>query len=283
MTFSEPLAATNFSFLRGASHPHEMVARAHALGMAGIGIADRNTVAGVVRAHMAWKELGGRESHFRLLVGARLAFADGTPDLAAYPMTRRGWGRLTRLLTLGNRRVEKGDCELHLADLLAHAEDLALIATEGDAALLHRLREATPHVWLAATMPRAGQDARRLARRMKLSAETHVPLIASNDALYARPGDRPLHDVLTCIREGVSVASAGRRLAANAERMLKSPAEMARLFAACPEALAASVAGKLVASRLPRAMTPTPASGKNDTCEPKPSMAPLCCTSQRPR
>ncbi len=240
MTFSEPLAATNFSFLRGASHPHEMVARAHALGMAGIGIADRNTVAGVVRAHMAWKELGGATSHFRLIVGARLAFVDGTPDIAAYPMTRRGWGRLTRLLTLGNRRVEKGECELRLEDLLAHAEDLVLIATEGDATLLHKLKEASPHLWLAATMPRAGQDARRLARRMKLSAETHVPLIASNDALYARPEDRPLHDVLTCIREGVTVQTAGRLLMPNAERHLKRPEEMERLLRACPEALAAT-------------------------------------------
>ncbi|MGE3690001.1 MAG: error-prone DNA polymerase [Novosphingobium sp.] len=240
MPFAEPLAATNFSFLRGASHPHEMLARAHALGMTGIGIADRNTVAGVVRAHMAWKELGGAASGFRLIAGARLGFADGTPDIAAYPMTRRGWGNLTRLLTLGNRRVEKGDCELHLADLLAHAEDIALIATGGDAALLHTLREATPHLWLMASMPRRGADARRLAKRMKLAAESQVPLIASNDALYARPEDRPLHDVLTCIGAGVTVESAGRLLEPNAERHLKAPEEMARLLRACPDAVAAT-------------------------------------------
>lgn len=151
--FAEVVAATNFSFLRGASPPAMMVARAHALGMAGIGIADRNTVASVVRAHDAWKQLGGLASGFRLIVGARLVFADGTPDMVAYPMTRHGWGRLTRLLTLGNRRAIKGECILHLPDLLDHAQDIALIAMNGDLALLETLRAATPRLWLAATMP----------------------------------------------------------------------------------------------------------------------------------
>src|SRR3546814_6403150 len=110
--FAELVAATNYRYWRGASHPAEMVQCAFALGMAGIGVADRNSVAGVVRAHMAWRELGrelGRElspgeTGLRLVVGARLVFADGTPDIAAYPDTRHGWGRLTRLMTLGNRR-----------------------------------------------------------------------------------------------------------------------------------------------------------------------------------
>ncbi|TCM22186.1 DnaE-like error-prone DNA polymerase [Novosphingobium sp. PhB165] len=238
--FLEAVAASNFSFLRGASHAQLMVARAHALGMTGIGIADRNTVAGVARALKAWRELGGAGSGFRLLVGARLVFADGTPDVVAYPTTRHGWGRLTRLLTLGNRRAEKGECTLHLPDLLDHAQDMALIAMDGDATLLETLRTATPYLWLAATMPRAGRDARYLKQRMTLSARTGVPLIATNDALYASPDDRPMQDVLTCIREGLTVQTAGRRLAANAERHLKPPAEMARLFLACPEAIAAT-------------------------------------------
>ena len=239
-TFAEPVAATAFSFLHGASHPAEMVARAQALGMGGIGIADRNSVAGVVRAHVAWKDLGGLGSGFRLIVGARLVFADETPDIVAYPVDRAGWGRLTRLLTLGNRRAEKGECTLHLADLLAHAEGLALIAMDAAADLLARLRAATPHLWLAATMPRAGRDARELARRKTLSAATGVPLVATNDALYATPDCRPLHDVMTCIREGRMVRTAGRLLAPSAERHLKAPAEMARLFAACPQAIAAT-------------------------------------------
>ncbi|WP_298199128.1 error-prone DNA polymerase [Novosphingobium sp.] len=239
--FAELVAATSFSFLRGASQPGDMVLRAGQLGMAGIGIADRNTVAGVVRAHIAWKDLGLKDQGLRLLVGARLVFADGTPDVVAYPATRRGWGRLTRLLTLGNRRAEKGECELHLPDLLDHADDLLLIALEADAALLGTLRAACPErVWLGATMLRGGADARRLARLRALAGGAGVPLLATNDALYDQPEARPLHDVMTCIREGTTVATAGRRLLANAERHLKPPAEMARLFKACPEAISAS-------------------------------------------
>ncbi len=238
--FAELVAATNFSFLRGASPPTTMVARAQALGMTGIGIADRNTVAGVVRAHVGWKQVGGLDSGFRLIVGARLIFVDGTPDVVAYPMTRHGWGQLTRLLTLGNRRTTKGECILRLSDLLDHAQNLALIAMDGDAALLEVLRGASPQVWLAATMPRAGQDARRLAQRMALATRSGMPLIATNDALYAAPDDRPMQDVLTCIREGLTVQTAGRQLATNAERHLKPPAEMAHLFRICPQAVAAT-------------------------------------------
>ena len=129
--FAELAAASNYSFLRGASHPAEMVAQALALGMAGIGIADRNTVAGVVRAHVALREaMAGAEQDgqpkpdFRLVVGARLVFADGTPDIIAYPQDRRAWGQLTRLLTLGNLRAKKGGCQLFLDDLLPHQEGL---------------------------------------------------------------------------------------------------------------------------------------------------------------
>ena len=240
-SFTELVAATNYSFLRGASHPAQMVQRAHALGMAGIGIADRNSVAGVVRAHIAWRGIGGIQSGIRLAVGARLVFADGTPDIIAYPATRHGWGRLTRLLTLGNRRAQKGDCTLHLPDLLDHVEDLLLIATGHDRTTIERLNEARPSaVWLAATMLRARADARRLAELQALALATGVPLLATNDTLFDCPEARPLHDILTCIREGVTIQTAGGLLAANAERHLKSPAEMARLFRACPEAISAT-------------------------------------------
>ena len=249
--FAELVAATNYSFLRGASHPSDMVGRALKHGMAGIGIADRNSVAGVVRA---WSALGEAqeqarkaqlgEPDFRLVVGARLVFADATPDIIAYPSTRQGWGRLTRLLTVGNRRAEKGDCILHFADLLAHADELLLIvmADEGQEYLLRRLAKARPgSVWLGVTMPRAGSDRRRLARVKQLAERVGIPLLASNDALYASPSDRPLHDVVSCIREGVTIQQAGRRLAANAERHLKSPQEMARLFRDCPKAVGESL------------------------------------------
>jgi error-prone DNA polymerase len=204
------IAASNYSFLRGASHPADMVVRAVRLGMVGMGIADRNSVAGVVRAHKAWKELGREESGLKLVVGARLVFADDTPDIVAYPTTRHGWGRLTRLLTLGNRRAEKGDCILRLPDLLDHADDLLLIATGQDRAVVEQLREARPDaVWIAAHMLRSGADARRLAQVQALSAATGAPILASNDALYDTPDARALHDILTCIREGATIHTAG--------------------------------------------------------------------------
>ncbi|MCL6741860.1 error-prone DNA polymerase [Sphingomonas sp. RB56-2] len=250
MSFAELVAATNYSFLRGASHPADMVGRALELNMKGIGIADRNSVAGVVRAWSALNDtceqarMTPEEIGFRLIVGARLVFADATPDIIAYPATRHGWGRLTRLLTLGNRRAEKGDCTLHFADLLAHAEDLLLIvmADESHEFLLRRLADARPEaVWLGAAMPHRGSDRRQLAKLKRLAERIGIPLLATNDALYASPGDRPLHDVVTCIREGVTIQSAGRLLAANAERHLKSPQEMVRLFRDCPEAVTESL------------------------------------------
>ena len=244
--FAELVAATNYSFLRGASHPAEMVAEAIALGMAGIGIADRNSVAGVVRAWAFLKELQVRNPEavqdFRLVVGARLVFADGTPDIVAYPVSRHGWGRLTRLLSAGNLRAAKGDCLLELQDLLDHCDDLLLIATGGDETLLRTLKQARrKSVWLAATMARSGGDARRLIGLERLSAATGVPLLATNDALYATIAQRPLHDVITSIREGTTVQKAGKLLRANGERHLRAPAEMMRLFRDHPKAIQESV------------------------------------------
>ena len=254
MNYAELAAATNYSFLHGASHACDMVAEAIALGHSGIGIADRNTVAGVVRAHVALRdaiEAAGVVIDFKLIVGARLVFADGTPDIIAYPATRHGWGRLCRLLTLGNRRAVKGGCVLRLDDLLGHIEDLLLVVlpeTAGRAddlgacqltTLINRLAAAGPgRVWLGATMHRAGPDRRKLVRRSALAARTGVPLLAVNDALYTDPGQRRLHDILTCIREKRIIADAGCLLAANAERHLKPAAEMSRLFADFPEAIA---------------------------------------------
>jgi len=245
--FAELAAATNYSFLAGASHAEDMVATAIALGHTGIGIADRNTVAGVVRAHVALRNAreGLHEDiDFKLIVGARLVFADGTPDIIAYPCTRKGWGNLTKLLTVGNLRAKKGDCILRLDDLLEHADEMALIVVRPahkHQNILLQLRKATPgNVWIGVSMLRQGRDKRRLASLQALSRDTRVPMIAVNDALYATPDDRPLQDILTCIREKTTIRNAGRRLAANAERYLKSPDEMARLFRDVPDAIAAT-------------------------------------------
>lgn len=273
--FADLVTATNYSFLRGASHPSDMVARALELGHVGIGIADRNTVAGVVRAWDSIRKLrkefreilnmkqrndetdeqvGQRKTEarerlavaeaFRVVTGARLCFSDGTPDIVAYPTNRHGWGRLTRLLSTGNLKlhVRKGDCDLVLADLLEHAQDMALIAMAGenDETVLSTLARSLPgKLWLGVSAPRSGTDRRRLAKLKALAARCGIPLLATCDALYARPEDRPLHDIVTCIREGLPLSEIGRRLEANAERHLKPAEEMARLFREYPEAVRA--------------------------------------------
>lgn len=245
--FAELVAATNYSFLRGASHPHEMVAQAIQLGMSGIGIADRNSVAGVVRALTGLRKLredaaedGIELPDIKLVVGSRLVFDDGTPDIVVYPTTRHGWGRLTRMLTIGNRRTTKGNCVMKLKNLLIHCEDMILIAmaSEKDEPVLRRLAEVAPgSLWLGATMPRGGSDRRRLSRLGALADRVGIPMLATNDALYATREQRPLHDVITCIREGTNLNEVGRLLRANGERHLKSPQEIRRLFRTCPEAV----------------------------------------------
>ena len=185
---------------------------------------------------------------FKIAVGARLVFDDGsTPDILAYPRDRAAWGRLTRLLSLGKRRAEKGDCLLGLLDLLEFIEGLNLIVMPPariDAPalglLLDRLKKATSRhsIWLGAAMLYRGDDMRRTAKLAGIARDSFVPLIAVNDVLYHAPERRELQDTVTCIREHVTIDSAGRLLEANAERHLKSPEEMARLFRKYPDAVA---------------------------------------------
>ncbi len=282
--YAELATATNFSFLHGASHPEDLVGRALLLGHTGIGIADRNSVAGVVRAYAglrdlardglpapqkmrdgsgpgehvwiengnaaAWSALSDtikeRARTFRLAVGARLVFADGTPDIIVYPQHRAGWTRLCRLLTFGKRRAEKGECRLQLGDLLADVAGLLLIIVPPlDLTRLRltveRVAPAAPDaVWLGVSAHLRGDDARRLAALRALSRAANVPLMALNDVLYDTPQQRPVQDILTCIRDGLRIETAGRRLEVNAERHLKAPDEMADLFQQAPDAIAAT-------------------------------------------
>ena len=247
--YAELAVTSNFSFLHGASHPEEFVERAKALGLAGLGIADRNTVAGVVRAHTAARkdddDVDAKDIKFA--VGTRLVFSDGTPDILAYPQDRAAWGRLTRLLTVGKSRGDKAECILYRDDLLEHIGGLNLIVLppkqiDADAILLllAQLKETASRdsVWLAASMIYRGDDQRRLSRLMAMADDAAVPLIAVNDVLYHAPERRPLQDVVTCIREHVTIETGGRRLEANAERHLKPPQEMTRLFRKVPAAIA---------------------------------------------
>jgi error-prone DNA polymerase len=248
--YAEIGITTNFSFLRGGSDPRAYVHEASRLGIPVIGIADHNTLSGVVRA---WKELGNPDVTHKpkLLVGARLVFIDGTPDILVYPRDRAAYGRLCQLLTRGKRgddiqRIEKGECHLRLDDLLEFAEGQLLVLTlphrfetEKTLDVLHQLkRSKADGVWLAASLLYRGDDKRRLGRLHHLAAKANVRLLATNEVLYHHPARRPLQDVLTCIREKTTIDAIGKRLQANAERHLKPAHEMARLFRELPQAIA---------------------------------------------
>jgi error-prone DNA polymerase len=248
--YAEIGITTNFSFLRGGSHPQDYVHQASSLGLAAIGIADHNTLAGIVRAY---SELENPEVRHKpkLLIGARIVFLDGTPDILVYPRDRAAYGRLCQLLTRGKRgsdaeRIEKGECHLIFGDLLEFAEGQLLVLTlphRFDAAaasnILDRLKQSADEgVWLAASLLYRGDDRRRLAQLHRLALSAHVPLLATNEVLYHHPARRPLQDVLTCIREKTTIEAIGTRLQANAERHLKPAEEMARLFRDVPEAIA---------------------------------------------
>ena len=241
--YAELQAATNFSFLRGASHAEELALAADALGLAAIGVTDRNSLAGVVRAWTAAKT-----RNVRILTGCRLDFMDGTPSLLCYPTDREAFGRLTRLLTVGQRRASKGECHLSWTDFLEHADgQLGLIVApkvldETFARDLARMAgDLSGRVWLAASRGYAARDLQRIARLDALGAEAGAPMVATNDVLYHGPERRPLQDVMTCVREHCTIQEAGFRLEANAERHIKAPAEMARLFARWPRAVARTV------------------------------------------
>jgi error-prone DNA polymerase len=240
MEHAELQVTSNFSFLRGGSHPEELVEQALALGYSAIAITDRNSLAGIVRAHMEAKKAG-----IRFIPACRLDLMDGT-SLLTYPTDHAAYARLSALLTLGNLRAEKGKCELYKQDVYAHAEGLLFIAVppdslntrfELDAGFLHDLAEYRqqfgPALYLAASFNYRGHDAKRLFRL----SETGVPLVATGDVHYHLPARRELQDILTCIRERCTIQTAGFKLHPNAERHLKPIEELHRLFQRYPQAL----------------------------------------------
>ena len=308
ISYAELQVTTNFSFLRGASHADELVERAKALGLSAIAIADRNTLAGVVRAHVAAKSRENGDP-LRLVIGVRLDLEDA-PSLLVYPKNRPAYGRLCRLLSLGQQRAGKGQCSLYLADVADHAEGQIFIAvppvgwswqdvevekpersappdtgrakilrfeaspghrektsSRGGKAIvlgsceketgsekvadldcegrreghqrhttlgqsLNRMKAAfgDAPLYLAAFYAYRGDDRARIAALAELGELCGTPIVATNDVLYHDRNRRPLQDIVTCIREKTTLREAGLRLEANAERDLKSPAEMARLF-----------------------------------------------------
>ncbi|WP_376957506.1 error-prone DNA polymerase [Azospirillum sp. A26] len=238
--YAELQLATNFSFLEGASHPDELAMTAAALGLAAVGVTDRNSLAGVVQMHVAAKKAG-----IRPLIGCRLDLTDAD-SLLAYPTDRAAYARLSRLLTLGKMRAPKGECFIARTDVLAHAEGMLLLLLgpdRRDEAFLRELRAwrsglARGQLYLAASHRYQGDDARRLRWLAGLAEAEGVPLVATNDVLYHGAGRRALADVMTCIRHHTTIDEAGWRLSANAERHLKPAVEMMRLFRDHPDAVA---------------------------------------------
>jgi error-prone DNA polymerase len=244
MSYTELQVTSNFSFLRGASHPEELVEQAAVHGQRAIAITDRNTLAGVVRAHAYGKKHG-----VRVIPGARLDLLDG-PSLLALPRDKDGYGRLSALLTLGNLRAEKGDCHLYKADVYEYSKGITLIVIPPDnlnnlfdyeAAFygaMEEYREAFgPHLYLAACRYYRGDDQKQLFRLAQLSTKLQIPMVATNDVHYHWAGRRQLQDVLTCIRSKCTIDNAGYRLHPNAERHMKTVDEMHRLFRQYPSAI----------------------------------------------
>ncbi|MEO3472756.1 error-prone DNA polymerase [Roseomonas sp. CAU 1739] len=236
--FAELGALTNFTFLEGASHPNELVATAKALGHAAIGVADRNSFAGVVRAHVAAKE-----HELRFVPGVRLCLTDGCEYLA-WPTDRSAWGRLTRLLSEGRMAAPKGECRIDREALIAHAQGsvMARIAPQDigmDFAARLRADAAAlqPHLALPlfCAVPRQyrGDDRKRRDRLAPLG----IPLLAAGGVRFHAASRRRLADVLTAIRLRTTVDAIGFAAEPNAEARLKPPAEMLRLFQGHEEAV----------------------------------------------
>jgi len=237
VSYAELHVTTNYSFLRGASHPEELFAQAAAYGISALGVVDHGTVAGIVRA---WE--AARTTGVRLVAGSRLALRDGSV-LLAYPTDRPAWSRLCRLITLGKSRAGKTGCDLDWDDLAQGGTGLLYIMVPDQpddrlAAAIDRLAADAPgRAYLAGTIRRRPGDHVRLHHLAQMGGR-RVPLIATGDVLFHHPGRRILQDVVTCIREACTIDAAGFRRERSADRHMKPPEEMARLFARHPDAIA---------------------------------------------
>ncbi len=251
--YAELQVTSNFSFLRGGSHPEELMARAAELGCHAIALTDINTLAGIVRAHVSAAEAGiqfivGCHLQVKESVGALAAegpAAEGPLSMLVYPTDRAAYGGLCRLLTCGKRRAAKGRCDLTLQDVIDHQAGLLAVVlpppllTPEFSATLQHLRDifSDDRLSLAAACLYDGRHAERLNELAELAKSQSVPLVATNDVHYHVPQRQALQDIVTCIRSGCTIDRAGFALFANAERHLKGPGEMARLFFSHPHAL----------------------------------------------
>jgi error-prone DNA polymerase len=244
MKYTELQITTNFSFLRGASHPEEFVEQAAAYGYTAIAITDRNTLAGIVRAHIAAKKNG-----IRIIPACRLDLLDG-PSLLAFPTDKTAYANLSHLLTTGNLRTEKGKCNLYKADVYQYAEGIRFVALpplslnsnyEFDSDFRLAIQEYRNvfgnALSIATSRMYNGDDSKHIHRIFQLSTQLHIPIVATNDVHYHTPQRRELQDIVTCVREKCTIYNAGFRLHPNAERYLKPMEEMYRLFRQYPSAI----------------------------------------------
>jgi error-prone DNA polymerase len=231
--YTELQTTTNFSFLRGASHVEELFARAAVLGLPALGITDRGTLAGIVRAHQR-----AEETNVRCIIGTRLDLTDGASVLV-YPTNQPAYARLCRLLTLGKSRAGKGGCDLAWDDLAAAGDGMiAILCSHPTTQILQRLKaDFADRAYMALTVRRRPNDAVRLHQQAELARAARVPTVATGDVLYHASGRHILADVLTCIREGRTIDEIGHDRDHSADRHLKPPEEMVRLFARHPGAI----------------------------------------------
>jgi error-prone DNA polymerase len=238
MSYAELQCASHFSFLRGASSCEELFAQAAVNGLSALAITDRNSLAGIVRAHEAARTTG-----VRLIVGCRLELTDGATVLV-YPIDRPGYGRLCRLLSLGKKRGGKANCLIGWDDLAAFADGLiaVLVPERADARCvgdLDRLAARFPgRAYCALTLRRRPRDQLRLHKLGNMAAAARVPTVVTGDVLYHHPHRRVLQEVVTCVREGCTIDELGDRKERFADRHLQPAAEMERLYGRYPEALA---------------------------------------------
>ncbi|HET6723014.1 MAG TPA: error-prone DNA polymerase, partial [Chitinophagaceae bacterium] len=244
MNYSELHVTTNFSFLDGASHPEEFIEQATLFGHKEIAITDRNTFAGIVRAHMAASAKG-----IRLIPACQINILDG-PTLLAYPTNKNAYSHLSSLLTVGNLRAEKGECHLYKEDVYNYAKGVKFIVIppavlnsgfEFELSFKKALEEYKEmfdnDLYIAASRRYSGDDNKYLYQLADLSNKLKIKLVATNDVHYHAPERRQLQDILTCIREKCTIYNAGFRLYPNAERYMKPINEVFRLFRHYPEAL----------------------------------------------
>ncbi|WP_105374734.1 error-prone DNA polymerase [Neorhizobium huautlense] len=238
MNYAELQVTTHFSFLRGASSAEELFATAKLLGIKALGIVDRNSLAGIVRALEASRATG-----LRLVVGCRLDLQDGM-SILVYPTDRTAYARMTRLLTLGKARGGKANCILTLDDVGHYCEGLigVLVPDFADETCAVQLRKMAgifgDRAYIALSLRRRPNDQMRLHELSNMAARFKVRTVVTNDVLFHEPSRRQLQDVVTCIRTGTTIDDVGFERERHADRYLKPPEEMARLFPRYPEALA---------------------------------------------